>query len=146
MKARGERAHDDGARHPEQQVDEECLTLWLAAADRRRQEQAGADPGKPDPDERLVRPVLRPGGRRARSPCHRRQRRIDEEIRCLGCASLVKAVGLGPPLAKSWLTSDLAISPRSVLIAPATASGRVTTRCVRSIPCRSPSIADRIAA
>ena len=50
----GERADDDEQRHPEQQIDEEALSLRLAAADRRRQEQGRADPGEADPDDRRL--------------------------------------------------------------------------------------------
>ena len=47
-----QRTRDDDQRHPKQDVDEECLPARLAAAgDGGRQEQAGADPRHPDPND-----------------------------------------------------------------------------------------------
>ena len=50
-----QRAGDDDQRHPEQQIDQQPLAARLAAAgDGRREEQAGADPGDADPDDRRL--------------------------------------------------------------------------------------------
>src|SRR6185437_17068755 len=48
-------AHDDGECHPEENVNEHGLSLGFCVTDRGRQEESGADPGKPDPDDGRLR-------------------------------------------------------------------------------------------